>query len=41
MAGTSHTFSAKNALHVDRIYVAIALRQSKLGPLQGFMGGRR
>jgi hypothetical protein len=40
MAGTSHTFSAKNALHVDRVYVAIALRQTKLGPLQGFMGGR-
>ena len=41
MAGSSHTFSAKNALHIDRVYVAIALRQTKLGPLQGFMGGRR
>lgn len=41
MAGSSHSFSAKNALHVDRVYVAIALRQTKLGPLQGFMGGRR
>ena len=41
MAGSSHTFSGKNALHVDRIYVALAMRQSKLGPLQGFMGGRR
>ncbi|MGH7742151.1 MAG: hypothetical protein ACRENS_09020, partial [Candidatus Eiseniibacteriota bacterium] len=40
MAGSSHSFSAKNALHVDRIYVAIALRQTKLGALQGFMGGR-
>jgi len=41
MAGSSHTLSAKNALHIDRVYVAIALRQTKLGPLQGFMGGRR
>lgn len=41
MAGSSHTLSAKNALHVDRVYVALALRQTKLGPLQGFMGGRR
>jgi hypothetical protein len=41
MVGSSHSFSAKNALHVDRVYVAVALRQTKLGPLQGFMGGRR
>jgi hypothetical protein len=41
LAGSTHTLSASNAAHEDRFYVALAMRQTKLGPLQGFMGGRR
>ena len=41
VAGSTHTLSAMNAAHEDRFYVALAMRQTKLGPLQGFMGGRR
>jgi len=40
MVGSMHTMTAKNALHVDRLYVAIALKQTKLGRLQGLAGAR-
>ncbi|HTM57437.1 MAG TPA: transporter [Candidatus Udaeobacter sp.] len=39
IAGSMHTASAKNALHVDRFYVAVAVKQTKLGHLRGLAGG--
>jgi hypothetical protein len=39
MAGSMHTMSAKSALHVDRFYVAVAVKQTKLNRLQGLLGG--
>jgi hypothetical protein len=39
IAGSMHTASAKNALHVDRFYVAVAVKQTKLGRLRGLAGG--
>ncbi len=39
IAGSMHTLSAKNALHVDRFYVAVAVKQTKLNRLQGLLGG--
>ena len=38
IAGSMHTMSAKNALHVDRFYVAVAVKQTKLNRLQGLLG---
>jgi hypothetical protein len=40
-AGSTHTASARNALHADRYYVGVALKRTALGPLQGFLGGKR
>jgi hypothetical protein len=41
LAGSMYTVSAKNALQVSRYYVAVAVKQTKLGPLQGLLGGAR
>ncbi|HVP14681.1 MAG TPA: transporter [Terriglobales bacterium] len=40
-AGTWSTASAKNALHYDQFYVALAFKQTKLNRLQGFLGGTK
>ncbi len=39
MAGSWSTASAKNSLHYDQYYVALAFKQTKLNRLQGFLGG--
>jgi hypothetical protein len=39
MAGTWSTASARNALHYDQFYVALAFKQTGLNRLQGFLGG--
>ena len=39
IASTLHTWSAKNALHTDEVFVGVAFRQNKLDRLQGFLGG--
>lgn len=41
MAGSFHTASAKNALHVDQFYVAVAVKKTGLNRLQGFLGNKR
>ena len=38
IAGSMHTASAKNALHVDQFYVAVAVKQTRLSRLQGLLG---
>lgn len=40
-AGTLHTFGIENALKRDEYYVGIAVRQTSLERLQGFLGGTR
>jgi hypothetical protein len=40
-AGSWSTAMAKNALHYDRVYVALTLKQTKLNRLQGFLGGTK
>ncbi|MBI1798572.1 MAG: transporter [Candidatus Eisenbacteria bacterium] len=41
IGGSMHTASAKNALHIDRFYVAVAMKQTRLNRLQGLLGGTR
>ena len=41
IAGSMHTASAKNALHVDRFYVAVAVKQTHLSRLRGLLGSAR
>jgi len=41
IGGSLHTASAKNALHVDQFYVGVAVKQTRLNRLQGFLGGTR
>ena len=41
IGGSLHTASAKNALHVDQFYVALAVKQTRLNRLQGLLGGTR
>jgi hypothetical protein len=41
IVGSMHTASAKNAFHVDRLYVSLALKQSRLNRLQGLAGTTR
>jgi len=38
IAATMHTFTAKNVLHTDEIYVGIAFRHATLNRYQGFLG---
>jgi hypothetical protein len=40
-AGSWTTAMAKNALHYDQVYVAVAFKQTKLNRLQGFLGGTK
>jgi hypothetical protein len=40
-AGTMHPTTARNALRADRYYVGVALKQTGLTRLQGFLGGTR
>ena len=40
-AGSWSTAMAKNALHYDQVYVAVAFKQTKLNRLQGFLGGTK
>lgn len=37
-AGSLHTAAAENAIHADRVYVALTVKQSGLHRLQGFLG---
>jgi hypothetical protein len=37
-AGSMHTAAGENALHADRVYVALTVKQSALGRLQGLLG---
>lgn len=37
-AGSLHTAAAENALHANRVYVALTVKQSGLTRLQGFLG---
>jgi Putative MetA-pathway of phenol degradation len=39
--GSMHTASAKNAFHMDQLYVSLALKQSRLSRLQGLAGTTR
>jgi len=41
IAGSLHTASAKNALHVDQFYVAVAVKQTHLNRLRGLLGNTR
>ncbi|MBI5710209.1 MAG: hypothetical protein HZC42_07900 [Candidatus Eisenbacteria bacterium] len=41
MAGSWSTAAGKNTLHYDRVYVAVAFKQTRLDRLQGFLGGSR
>ncbi|OGF16695.1 MAG: hypothetical protein A2W00_14545 [Candidatus Eisenbacteria bacterium RBG_16_71_46] len=41
MVGSLHTASAKNALHIDEVYVSLAVRHTRLHRLQGFLGDKR
>jgi hypothetical protein len=41
VAGSWSTAMAKNALHYDQVYVALAFKQTKLNRLQGFLGGTK
>jgi hypothetical protein len=38
VAGSFHTAAGENALHADRVYVALTVKQSSLHRLQGFLG---
>ena len=38
-AGSWHSPGGMNSLHVDRFYCGVAWKQTKLGRLQGFLGG--
>ncbi len=40
-AGSMHTASAENALHIDQVYVGLAVKHTRLNRLQGFLGGKR
>ncbi len=40
-AGSFHTASAENALHVDQLYAGMAFKVTKLDRLQGWLGGMR
>jgi hypothetical protein len=40
-AGSLHTATARNVLHADRYYVGVALKQTGLDRLQGFLGGTK
>ena len=40
-AGSWSTAMAKNALHYDQVYVAVAFKQTRLNRLQGFLGGTK
>ncbi len=37
-AGSLHTAAAENAVHADRVYVGLTVKQSGLNRLQGFLG---
>jgi hypothetical protein len=41
VAGSMSTASARNALHFDQFYVAVAFKQTRLNRLQGFLGGTK
>jgi hypothetical protein len=41
IVGSMHTASAKKALHVDRVYVAMTFKQTRLNRLQGILGGAK
>jgi hypothetical protein len=41
IGGSLHTAAAKNALHLDQFYVGVAVKQTRLNRLQGFLGGTR
>ena len=40
-AGSLHTASGKNVLHVDQFYAGITTKKTGLGRLQGFLGGTK
>jgi hypothetical protein len=40
-AGSWSTAMAKNSLHYDQVYVAVAFKQTRLNRLQGFLGGTK
>lgn len=40
-AGSWHTPSGRNSLHVDEYYVGVSWKQTKLNRLQGFLGGSK
>jgi hypothetical protein len=40
-AGSWSTAMARNNLHYDQFYVALAFKQTKLNRLQGFLGGTK
>ena len=40
-AGSMHTASGKNVLHVDQFYAGVATKRTGLGRLQGFLGGTK
>jgi len=40
-AGSMHTASGKNVLHVDQFYAGIATKKTGLGRLQGFLGSTK
>jgi hypothetical protein len=40
-AGSWHTPSGRNSLHVDAYYVGVSWKQTKLNRLQGFLGGSK
>ena len=40
-AGSLHTASGKNVLHVDQFYAGVATKKTGLGRLQGFLGGTK
>jgi hypothetical protein len=41
IAGSTHTAAGKNTLHTDRYYVGVAVKQTRLNRLQGFLGSKR
>jgi hypothetical protein len=41
IAGSLHSASAKNALHMDQFYVGLTVKQTRLNRLQGFLGGKQ
>ena len=40
-AGSWHTATGRNTLHLDQYYVGVAWKQTKLNRLQGFLGGSK